>query len=292
MSNLNLVDVVIDLGHGGKDPGAVGVMKEKDVVYNVAQAIKKAAIGQNIRIFFLRDGDFFVGINDRVKITNTINPRLFVSLHMNSSSGIAVGYESLIYPGSTEGRKAAEIIDKSMINAGLVNSYRGIKTRTNVGVLKCNAPAVLLELGFIKNPKDVNLITQYDRTAQAILRGIMQYLRIPYRDINKKQEVEVIGVNVKVGENKTKVDSIKHNDENYVRVRDLAELLKYDVKWDGNIILEKMMDRVRVSIDDNIINIEGLKVNNKNYVAIRPLLEILGYKVDWDNKNRIVVVNK
>jgi N-acetylmuramoyl-L-alanine amidase len=80
--------VVIDAGHGGDDPGAIGPRKtlEKDIVLALAQNLQKMldATGE-IRAFLTRRGDYFIPLNDRVKIAEEYGADLFISLHANGS---------------------------------------------------------------------------------------------------------------------------------------------------------------------------------------------------------------
>ncbi len=82
--------VVIDAGHGGKDPGAVGkIAKEKDIVLSVAlklgNLIKKNY--PNVRVVYTRDKDVFVELNERANIANRNDANLFISIHVNSVDG-------------------------------------------------------------------------------------------------------------------------------------------------------------------------------------------------------------
>ena len=80
--------VVIDPGHGGDDPGAIGPRKtmEKDIVLALARNLQKMldATGE-IRAFLTRRGDYFIPLNDRVKIAEEYGADLFISLHANGS---------------------------------------------------------------------------------------------------------------------------------------------------------------------------------------------------------------
>jgi N-acetylmuramoyl-L-alanine amidase len=80
--------VVIDPGHGGDDPGAIGPRKtlEKDIVLALAQNLQKTldATGE-IRAFLTRRGDYFIPLNDRVKMAQEYGADLFISLHANGS---------------------------------------------------------------------------------------------------------------------------------------------------------------------------------------------------------------
>ncbi|HQO92752.1 MAG TPA: N-acetylmuramoyl-L-alanine amidase, partial [bacterium] len=80
--------VVIDPGHGGKDPGAVvGKLYEKDIVFNLAKRIKKLSQKyDSIEIKLTRDKDIFLPLEERAAIANTMNGDLFISLHANSFS--------------------------------------------------------------------------------------------------------------------------------------------------------------------------------------------------------------
>ena len=82
--------VVIDPGHGGKDPGAVGkTAKEKDIVLSVAlklgNLIKKNY--PNVKVLYTRDKDVFVELSERANVANRNNADLFISIHVNSVDG-------------------------------------------------------------------------------------------------------------------------------------------------------------------------------------------------------------
>ena len=78
--------VVIDAGHGGKDPGTVvGLAKEKNVVLDIALKLGKLIkqSQKNIKVVYIRDGDYFVPLMDRAQIANKIKADLFISIHAN-----------------------------------------------------------------------------------------------------------------------------------------------------------------------------------------------------------------
>ena len=79
--------VVLDPGHGGKDPGALGaISKEKDIVLSVAKKLGEK-INKNhsdVKVIFTRTTDKFVPLNERPKIANKANAQLFISLHCNA----------------------------------------------------------------------------------------------------------------------------------------------------------------------------------------------------------------
>ena len=80
--------IVIDPGHGGHDPGAIGPKKlcEKDVVLDIALKLKKILSGDpNLEVFLTRDRDVFIPLVERTAIANSKNADLFVSVHANAS---------------------------------------------------------------------------------------------------------------------------------------------------------------------------------------------------------------
>ena len=99
--------VVIDAGHGGKDPGAVGYRgtKEKDIALDVAKRLEKKLIkNMDIKVVMTRDEDVFLRLSDRTKIANENNGSLFISIHTNAAEDRrASGFETfLIGPNKNE----------------------------------------------------------------------------------------------------------------------------------------------------------------------------------------------
>tara|TARA_X000000950_G_scaffold21571_1_gene23281 strand:+ start:539 stop:1696 length:1158 start_codon:yes stop_codon:yes gene_type:complete len=99
--------IVIDAGHGGKDPGAVGYRgtKEKDIALDVAKRLeKKLSKNMNIKIIMTRDEDVFLRLSERTKIANESNGNLFISIHTNAAEDRrASGFETfLIGPNKNE----------------------------------------------------------------------------------------------------------------------------------------------------------------------------------------------
>ena len=99
--------IVIDAGHGGKDPGAVGYRgtKEKDIALDVAKRLeKKLSKNMNVKIIMTRDEDVFLKLSERTKIANESNGNLFISIHTNAAEDRrASGFETfLIGPNKNE----------------------------------------------------------------------------------------------------------------------------------------------------------------------------------------------
>ena len=99
--------IVIDPGHGGKDPGAVGYRgtKEKDIALDVAKRLeKKLSKNMNVKIIMTREEDIFLRLSERTKIANESNGNLFISIHTNAAEDRrASGFETfLIGPNKNE----------------------------------------------------------------------------------------------------------------------------------------------------------------------------------------------
>ncbi|GAB4336151.1 MAG: hypothetical protein Kow0037_16980 [Calditrichia bacterium] len=131
-----LIDtVVIDPGHGGKDPGAVGYNKlyEKNVVLPIAlqlgTIIKKEMPG--VKVVYTREEDRFISLRRRTQIANENNGKVFISIHANSNSKKRVsGFETYIL-GPEKGDRAKEVVlkENSVINfedSSSRQSYTGI----------------------------------------------------------------------------------------------------------------------------------------------------------------------
>ncbi len=215
--------VVIDPGHGGKDPGAMGNgLKEKDVVLDVAKRLKAKLSEKGIKTVLTRDRDVFITLKGRARKANKLMPDVFVSIHANASRrgsarGVEVYYVSERVDDSNRAVVAAEnsalkFEDKS-IEAGkeikaiiwdMVYTHNRVKSKELAGyiagnlsraigtknrgvkgapfyVLKwTNSPAVLVEIGFISNPKEASKLgsnAYKDKIADAICKGILQYLK-------------------------------------------------------------------------------------------------------------------
>ncbi|MFL0266673.1 cell wall-binding repeat-containing protein [Candidatus Clostridium radicumherbarum] len=179
--------VVIDAGHGGQDPGAIGPtgIKEKDV--NLAVALKLGPLlqAQGINVVYTRVDDnipWTTVTNDlqmRCDIANKANADFFISIHSNSNdSSLPYGTETYYTTQKPSDGSLAQIIQSNLVaQNGLSN--RGIKT-ANYYVLNNTAmPAVLAELGFISNPTEEQLLNSPDfqaKCANGLANGIKQVL--------------------------------------------------------------------------------------------------------------------
>ncbi len=169
--------IVIDPGHGGSDYGAIREgINEKDINLDVAKQVQSILERKGFKVKMTRTNDMYVSLEDRCKITNSSNPFLFVSIHVNSCVGTEPkGIETHYYHDNSI--ELANTIHSKMTkeiktpNRGLFKSKFYVINHTSV-------PAVLLEIGFISNDKErAELVTKrrQQATAEAIAEGIIEY---------------------------------------------------------------------------------------------------------------------
>lgn len=171
--------VVVDAGHGGYDPGAVGSKEhEKVLALRSSKRLQQMLEAEGFNVIMTRSDDNYVSLSDRAVIANSVNADLFVSVHINASeSSKPNGIETLY--GSSEEKVLATYIQKRMIKvSGATN--RGVVWRPELYVIrKTNMTAVLCELGFISNAIEQDLLLQNDylyKVTDAIKDGVKDYL--------------------------------------------------------------------------------------------------------------------
>jgi N-acetylmuramoyl-L-alanine amidase len=219
--------VVIDPGHGGDDPGAIGPrgLKEKDITLDIAKRLKRILERKyNLIVFLTRETDRYISLEDRTRFANKKGADVFISIHVNASRkrntrGIETyllnwtNDEEALRVAARENAISIEKMRKSQTELGMIltslereskrdeslrlayyihqnllrevtRSYRGIK---DLGVKQAlfyvlvgaEMPSVLVEVGFISNPKDERLLrnrTFRQKTANSIAKGIYRYI--------------------------------------------------------------------------------------------------------------------
>jgi len=172
--------VVIDAGHGGKDPGATSILGfyEKGVNLSVARQVAHLLEQRGLRVKMTRTSDYFVELEDRAAIANNLNADLFVSIHADSfPKSTRRGFTVYIArSASSSSRRAASAIARSMSGTGL-NSF-GVQTAGYHVLTGTRGPAVLVELGYLSNRREAALLRSssfQNRLAQAVADGISDY---------------------------------------------------------------------------------------------------------------------
>jgi parallel beta-helix repeat protein len=176
--------VVVDPGHGGNDPGAIGIdgLREKDINLSVAQQIAELLRQQGVRVVMTRSDDRTLELAPRVSIAEQARANLFLSIHANAislSRPEVNGLETYHYPGSTSGSRLATAIHNSILQSITVKD-RGVR-QANFYVLRYTSmPATLVELGFVTGREDAAKLADPNHRSQlarAIASGTVQYIR-------------------------------------------------------------------------------------------------------------------
>ncbi|MFG6356392.1 MAG: N-acetylmuramoyl-L-alanine amidase [Acetatifactor sp.] len=186
--------VVIDAGHGGDDPGKIGVnqLLEKDVNLSIALKVRQYLEAQGIRVVMTREdenGLYDSGASNkkvqdmkrRVALIEETAPAITVSIHQNSYPEEYVhGAQVFYYENSRDGQLLAQLLQSQLVEKLDPENHRQIKANDSYYLLKkTNIPIVIVECGFLSNQTEAKLLGQeeyQDRVAWAIHMGILQYL--------------------------------------------------------------------------------------------------------------------
>jgi N-acetylmuramoyl-L-alanine amidase len=175
------VTVVIDPGHGGGDPGAIGVggLQEKDVVSAIAYEVATILEASGVRVLLTRADDREIDLDPRVQIAERAEADLFVSIHANSISldrPDINGLETYYY---STGFRLAQLIHESILRT-LNMPDRGVRQARFYVIRNTSMPAVLVETGFVTGAQDAqnfNNPSWRQQMSQAIASGILQYVQ-------------------------------------------------------------------------------------------------------------------
>lgn len=186
--------IIVDPGHGGSDPGMVGVggLEEKGINLEISVKLKESLEERGFRVLLTREED--TGLYDesadnkkaqdlqrRIAFIDGEKPALAVSIHQNSYSDPSVkGPQVFYYESSAEGKRLAECIQDTMNEAAGEESARTVKGNTSYYLLKRSSSVlVIAECGFMTNPEEAELLQteEYqERLAEAVAEGIEAYL--------------------------------------------------------------------------------------------------------------------
>jgi N-acetylmuramoyl-L-alanine amidase len=179
----NKFSVVIDPGHGGPDPGAIGIggIRETDVVLGVSKIVKNLLSEKGVKVRLTRNNEVDLDLPPRVSFANNFDADIFVSIHANASRGKRRdinGLETFYYRG-WRGRSLAKQIQKQILRVSPGSPDRGVKQGRFYVIKNTRMPAVLVEIGFLTGRLDARRLektTHRKRLAYAIAKGILEYL--------------------------------------------------------------------------------------------------------------------
>ena len=179
----NRFSVVIDPGHGGPDPGAIGIggIRETDVVLEVSKIVKQLLTEKGVKVKLTRKNEIDLDLPPRVSFANNIDADIFVSIHANASRGKRRdinGLETFYFRG-WRGRLLAKRIQRQILRVSPGSPDRGVKQGRFYVIKNTRMPAVLVEIGFLTGRLDARRLektTHRKRLAYAIAKGILEYL--------------------------------------------------------------------------------------------------------------------
>lgn len=178
--------IVVDAGHGGKDPGASSnKLTESTVTLNVAKRVEAKLKKAGAKVLMTRSNNSYLTLEQRTDFAKKNYAETFVSIHVNAAGssaakGTEVYYDSSTNPNASESKQLANKIHNSILK-GADMADRGVRDQRFYVVRNNNVAAVLVELGFITNSADFKKLSsdQYAEIyAEAIYQGLVQYYSI------------------------------------------------------------------------------------------------------------------
>lgn len=184
--------IVVDPGHGGKDPGAIGSSGTREKEIALAVAVRLAALLDHAgaTVMLTRDTDEDLSSSDtgfrkkedmskRVALANDNDADIFIGIHVNSFGGRREhGAQTFSQPGREESWLLNQCIQAELVRV-LKNTNRVSKTGDYFVTREVNMPAVIVEIGFISNPAEERLMLDplyQDKVAWAIYSGLVKYM--------------------------------------------------------------------------------------------------------------------
>lgn len=173
--------VMIDPGHGGPDPGAVGIggLQEKGVVLDISRQVAGLLQQQGVQAVLTRADDRDLDLEPRVQMAEQTNATVFVSIHANAISMSRPDVNGLETYYHQSGGQLAQTIHQNVLQATGA-SDRGVRQARFYVLRKTSMPSVLVEVGFVTGQEDATRLSNpayRSQMAVAIARGILQYLQ-------------------------------------------------------------------------------------------------------------------
>ena len=182
--------IVIDPGHGGHDPGTIGINDsyEKDINLDISKKLYERLKSMDYKVLLTRKTDESVDNRDRARLANRKRARIFISIHCNSlednknTNGVQVLYfpnrKSNVNDPDNE-TLAQMILQQILISTGADN--KGIVEREDLIILnQTKMPAIIVECGFLSNENEANLLTKdeyQNKIVDGIVEGLRDYIR-------------------------------------------------------------------------------------------------------------------
>ena len=179
--------IMLDAGHGGSDPGAVGSLNgrqinEKDLTLSITYKVKAILESNGYKVAMTRTGDTLPTLAERPEMANNKDCALFVSIHINSATATEANGTEVFFSeenneddyGITSLEFAVKVLEGMLKQ--MKSKDRGVRMANWAVTRRANMPAILLEVGFISNEKELKLMCTDDyqnKTATGIAEGII-----------------------------------------------------------------------------------------------------------------------
>lgn len=176
--------VVIDPGHGGPDPGAIGIrgIRETDVVLDISLQVAQLLEAKGVQVVLTRTAEVDVDLPPRVALANRVGATAFLSIHANAISMARPevnGIETFYYSDPRSARLAAHV-QQQVLNVSPGSPNRGVRRGRFFVIRRTTMPSALVETGFVTGRLDAPRLadqTHRRRLSLAIAAGLLEYLR-------------------------------------------------------------------------------------------------------------------
>ena len=176
--------VVIDPGHGGPDPGAVGIrgIREAEIVLDISLQVARLLEAKGVQVTLTRTAEVDVDLPPRVALANRLGATVFVSIHANAismSRPQVNGIETFYFSDPRSARLAAHI-QQQVLNVSPGSPNRGVRKGRFFVIRRTTMPSALVETGFVTGNIDSPRLADpahRRRLALAIATGILEYLQ-------------------------------------------------------------------------------------------------------------------
>lgn len=189
-----VITIVVDPGHGGRDPGKVGNNNalEKDINLSIAMKLKSLLELNDVNVIVTRDADVGLysetdtnkkraDLNNRIDLIHSSKAELAISIHQNSFTEEYVkGAQVFYYQQSSQGKKLAEMIQTQLKLTIDDDNHRKAKSNSTYFMLtKTECPLVIVECGYLSNHKEAELLLEeeyQEKMAWGIHLAILQFI--------------------------------------------------------------------------------------------------------------------
>ncbi|MTI95168.1 MAG: hypothetical protein FH749_06725 [Firmicutes bacterium] len=175
--------IALDPGHGGRDPGAVGVtgLQEKEINLDVSLRVADQLRAEGATVIMTRENDVFIPLTQRVSIAQAAGAEVFVSVHANAHPSPQIGGTETYYfrngANSNASFKLANLMQSELVGALKLRDI-GVKDGSFHVIRQTSMPSALLELAFLSNAHEESLMRTDEfrqNAADAIVRAFKHY---------------------------------------------------------------------------------------------------------------------